>query len=179
MKNIYDEIREAAAKRSQALDQLREDLKKAEREKSKAEQAAADAITSGKADLYTSAKNRERAADDQIEFYNIQLEKLNNTPLFNDDKAKCIELTNYALEYQADQCKNIAKHLEQINALLDKIVNEYKTAESVGMLLNPKFSMLSEKMIFNGLRGCFTTAMNHTLVKDYIKDKNPINLTTE
>ena len=87
MKNIYDEIREAAAKRSQELDQLREDLKKAEREKSKAEQAAADAITSGKADLYTSAKNRERAADDQIEFYNIQLEKLNKAPLFDDDKA--------------------------------------------------------------------------------------------
>lgn len=167
MKNIYDEIREAAAKRSQELDQLREDLKKAEREKSKAEQAAADAITSGKADLYTSAKNRERAADDQIEFYNIQLERLNKAPLFDNDKVK--ELKNHVLETQAEQCKSIAKLLKQINADLDTIENEYKAAEDAGKMLDPKFSMLSEKMVFNGLRGCFTTATEHTLIKDNIK----------
>ncbi len=169
MKNIYEEIREAAAKRSQELDKLREELRKAENEKRKAEQAAADAITSGNADQYKRAKNAERDAADQIEFSNIQLERLNKAPLFNDDKAKCTELKNHVLETQADQCKSISKLLKQINAYLDTVENEYNAAEAAGKILDPKFSMLNEKMIFNGLKGCITSAMEHTLIKDNIK----------
>ena len=177
--NVYDEIREAAAKRTQELDQLNENLRKAQDDKSKAEQDAADAITSDRLDLYKKAKNDEREAADQIEFSNIQLERLNKAPLFNDDKAKCTELKNHVLETQADQCKSIAKLLKQINAYLDTVEKEYKAAEDAGKMLDPKFSMLNEKMAFNGLRGCFTTATEHTLIKTVSKDKDPGNLTTE
>lgn len=169
MNNIYEEIREAAAKRSQELDKLREELKKAEDKKRRSKQIAANAIASGDVNLYAKAKNNERDADDQIEFYNIQLEKLNKAPLFDDDKAKCTELKNHVLETQADQCKSISKLLKQINAYLDTVENEYKAAEAAGKILDPKFSMLNEKMVFNGLKGCITSAMEHTLVKDNIK----------
>ena len=164
--NIYDEIKRAAAERAEEHNSLNEKLANAQREKEKAVQAAADAIASGKADLYTSAKNAERASDDQIEFYNIQLDKLNKKSLFDDDKAKSEELKRYALEAQADKCKLIADHLKQIRKLLNEIDEEYRIAESTGKILDSNFSMLPDKMIFNGLNGPLMAAMNHVLVKE-------------
>lgn len=166
--NIYDEIREAAAKKAKEADALRKSLANAESDKAKAEQTADEAITTGNASLYTDAKSAARTADDQIEFYRIQLDKLKSAPLFADDKAKAEELKHKMTEYQSEKLKSIASMLKQVSKELNDINDEYNTAESVGKLLDSNFSMLNERVIFNTFHKSASAPMKHALVKDYI-----------
>ena len=128
-KSVIEVITEANQERAAALADLRAKLKEEEVNKATADAKAEEAINSGNADAYTTAKDASRTAADKIEFYKIQIKKTETAPLFDnpaDRKAKAEEIKRDYEEFKAEKMKRAAQLLKEALTLVEDVQAEIK-----------------------------------------------------
>ena len=173
-KDIYKEISDAKQKRAAMLADLKKKLAAAESDKAKADAATAEAIKNENADAYTKAKADGRTAEDQIEFYKLQINKYDNQPLFNDKetrKEKADAIRARADEVKAEKMKDAAQHLKAAYALINETRAEIlkangalaDIAENTGKKTN-EISALAISSLGNNMR----TALEHLEIKPFV-----------
>ena len=173
-KDIYKEISDAKQKRAVMLADLKKKLAAAESDKAKADAATAEAIKNENADAYTKAKAAGRTAEDQIEFYKLQINKYDKQPLFNDKetrKEKAAEIRARVEEVKAEKMKDAAQHLKTAFALINETRAEIMKAngaladlaENTGKKVN-EISALAIASLGNNMR----TALEHSDIKPFV-----------
>ena len=172
--NVYTEISEAKQKRTVMLADLREKLAKAEADKEKADAAAAEAIKNEKADAYTKAKADSRTAEDQIEYYQLQIKKYDKQPLFDDKetrKAKADEIRARVEEVKADKLKEAARLLKEANALVEatraEILKANGALEDLMQNTGKKPAAISVILV-SSLANTIRIGLEHTDIKPYV-----------
>ena len=116
--NVFVELDQAQKTRAEKITELERNLKKAEEDKSKAVKDANKALSADDLAAWSIAKDAGRAADDQIEFYKIQLEDLKSAPLFgNDYVAKIAEIKaaqNDLIDKYSDEVVQVMRKASEI-----------------------------------------------------------------
>lgn len=143
--------------------------------KKKAEATAQEAIDHGNADAYTKAKNASRTAADKIEFYNIQIGKMKEAPLFEDPterKKKADEIRASVNAVKSENMKKTAQMLKTIAGLVEEVRNEILKGDNCLEILatnTGKSAGNTDNIIYiNGLLRVVNNALDHVDVKPYV-----------
>ena len=173
-KDIYKEISDAKQSRAAMLAELKKKLAAAESDKEKADAATAEAIKNENADAYTKAKEAGRTAEDQIEFYKLQINKYDKQPLFNDKekrKEKAAEIRAHVEEVKAEKMKDAAQHLKIAFALINETRAEYMKANGALSDLAENTGIKSKEisaLAIAGLGNSINSALEHSDIKPYV-----------
>ena len=173
-KSAIEVITDANKEHAATLADLRAKLAEAEANKAKADAKAEEAINSGNADAYTTAKDASRTAADKIEFYKIQIKKTETAPLFDnpaDRKAKADEIKKGYEELKADKLKAAAQLLKDATALIEDVQAEIKKDNDVLEILAKNTGTNASKIdiiIINGLWQSVHRATEHADIKPYV-----------
>lgn len=173
-KSAIEVITEANQEHAATLADLRAKLAEAEANKAKADAKAEEAINSGNADAYTTAKDASRTAADKIEFYKIQIKKTEAAPLFDnpaDRKAKADEIKRDYEEFKADKLKTAAQLLKDATALIEDVQAEIKKDNDALEILAKNTGTNASKidiMLINGLWLSIHRATEHVDIKPYV-----------
>lgn len=116
--NVFIELEEAQKAKTEKIADLKRNLERAKADKSKAAKDANKALNAGDVTAWSIARTAGRTADDQIEFYKIQLDELEAAPLFgNDYVAKIAEIKsaqNDLIDKYSDEVVQVMRKADEI-----------------------------------------------------------------
>ena len=173
-KSIIEVITDANKEHAATLADLRAKLKEAEASKATADAKAEEAINSGNADAYTTAKDASRTAADKIEFYKIQIKKTETAPLFDnpaDRKAKAEEIKRDYEEFKAEKMKRAAQLLKEALTLVEDVQAEIKKDNDALEILAKNTDDGANKIdiiIITGLWRRINGDLDHADIKPFI-----------
>lgn len=120
--DVFVELEQAQKTRAEKIAALNRNLEKAEADKSRAAKDANKALNAGDVAAWSIARNAGRTADDQIEFYKIQLDELEAAPLFGKDYASKIAEIKSA---QNDLIDKYSDEVVQVMRKADEIMSAF------------------------------------------------------
>ena len=173
-KSAIETITEAHQERAATLADLRKKLAEEEASKAKADAKAEEAINSGNADAYASAKADSRTAADKIDFYEIQIKNAESAPLFDNPaerKAKVDEIKNGYEELKADKMKTAAQKLKDVRSLIEDVQAEIKKDNAALEILAKNTDSKAagiDIFIINGLLQRVNSALDHPDIKPFV-----------
>lgn len=167
---IYKKIEEAKQKRAAALADLRNNLANCEEEKQRAEENAAAALTEGNADTYASAKAAGREAADKIEFYKIQISKLEKAALYDPEERKeaAAEIKRNTEEVKAEKLEDAAQLIQSASKLIKEVQAEIHKANAALETIGSKGNINSLNIV--GLNNNINVVCNHAELQPYINN---------
>ena len=167
---IYKEIEEAKRKKAAALADLRDKLAICEEEQQRAEESAAAALTEGNADTYASAKATGREAADKIEFYKIQISKMEKAALFDPEERKkaAAEIKRSTEEIQDEKLEEAAQLIQSASKLIKEVQAEINKANAALEAIGGKGNIKSLNIV--GLNNNINVVCNHAELQPYINN---------
>ena len=173
--SVYEEIEEAKKTKAATLQDLHEKLANCEADLKKAKADGAAALDAGKVDAYTKAKEAGRTAEDQIEFYKIQIKDLEEAELFKDPTERRVKATAIKAAFEAvkeDKLTTAAQLLKDACALIEDVRKEANKGNDALTTLATNTGKNGGKidvMGINGLGQRVHVALDHADIKPYIK----------
>lgn len=172
-KKVYEEIAEAKRNRAETLKDLRENLAKSEENLQKAKDEEKNALAAGKVDAYTKAKEAGRTAEDQIEFYKLQIKSIESAALFENPaerKAKENEIRTSFEKMKEANLKEAAQLISKADALVEAVRAEIGAANDALTAVAIDKSKVGRIDIFSlsGLSRSIKLALTHGDISQFI-----------
>jgi len=129
--NVFIELEEAQKAKTKKIADLKRNLEKAKADKGKAAKDANKALNAGDVTAWSIARTAGRTADDQIEFYKIQLDDLEAAPLFGKDCASKIAEIKAAQNDLIDKYSDeVVQVLRKANEIMDTFFLEFEKSNT-------------------------------------------------
>lgn len=133
LERAYNEINKAKDERTKKLNEYKKQLNIAQEQQKSAQADAESSLNQGEVESYRKAKANERLAADSIEFYSIQIDKLENNPLFDDERRKQFENTikNEISNKRVAVFNESSKEVGKVINNLQTVKTEMETAKTM------------------------------------------------